>query len=100
MMNRINEELKLNNKIKTDFIKFLSGIFDRHEGDHYFPWSDIDRYLIAYGESNNSEFIKTNIKKIQDELINEFDNINIHNPTPQKYINDLFKKYFGDDCFN
>lgn len=68
---KTNEEF-LNNarvEIKIDLIKWLLNVFDTYEGDYYFPWNNIDSWIRIYEEENNSEYIKTKIKKIQNKLI-------------------------------
>ena len=57
-------------EIKTDLLKWLSIVFDTYEGDYYFPWNNIDTWIRVYDEVNNSEYIKSVVKKIQEELIN------------------------------
>jgi hypothetical protein len=57
-------------EIKTDLLKWLSSVFDTYEGDYYFPWNNIDTWIRVYDEVNNSEYIKSVVKKIQEELIN------------------------------
>ena len=57
-------------EIKTDILKWLSSVFDTYEGDYYFPWNNIDTWIRVYDEVNNSEYIKSVVKKIQEELIN------------------------------
>jgi hypothetical protein len=59
-------------------------IFDTYNGDYYFPWEKIDKYILNYDETNNSERIKSGIKKIQLKLINKQGDI--------KY---LFESEFG-----
>ena len=56
-------------EIKIDLLKWLSNVFDTYEGDFYFPWDNIDNWIKIYEETNNSEYIKSRIKKIQTELI-------------------------------
>ncbi len=68
---KINEEF-LNTKkieIKIDLLKWLSNVFDTYEGDFYFPWNNIDNWIKIYEETNNSDYIKNKVKKIQIELI-------------------------------
>ena len=55
--------------IKIELLKWLSSVFDTYEGDYYFPWNNIDKWIKVYDEVNNSEYIKDRIKKIQMELI-------------------------------
>lgn len=57
-------------EIKTDLLKWLSSVFDTYEGDYYFPWNNIDTWIRVYDEVNNSEYIKSVVKRIQEELIN------------------------------
>jgi hypothetical protein len=71
----INEEfLNFNDsnkiEIKIDLLKWLSSVFDTYEGDYYFPWDNIDAWIRVYDEVNNSEYIKSVVKRIQEELIN------------------------------
>jgi len=71
----INEEfLNFNDsnkiEIKIDLLKWLSSVFDTYEGDYYFPWDNIDTWIRVYDEVNNSEYIKSVVKRIQEELIN------------------------------
>jgi hypothetical protein len=73
-------------KVDTGLLKWLSLIFDTYN-DFYFPWDKIDKYILTYNEMDNSEYIKTEIKKIQLGLIDGFE------------INNLFKKHFGVDLF-
>jgi hypothetical protein len=70
-MMEINEEFlnKPEIKIKTDLLKWLSSVFDTYEGDFYFPWNSIDDWIKIYDETNNSEYIKSRVRKIQNELI-------------------------------
>ena len=66
-MMEINEEFLNTPKIeiKKDLLKWLSSVFDTYEGDFYFPWNNIDNWIKIYDETNNSEYIKIRIKKIQ-----------------------------------
>ena len=71
---KVNEFLNVDGsedktEIKTDLLKWLSGVFDSYEGDYYFPWDNIDNWIKIYDEVSNSEYIKNVVKKIQEELI-------------------------------
>jgi len=71
----INEEfLNFNDsnkiEIKIDLLKWLSSVFDTYDGDYYFPWENIDVWIRVYDEVNNSEYIKSVVKRIEEELIN------------------------------
>lgn len=83
----LNEFLKSENYSDIDLglLKWLSILFDTFNGDYYFPWKDIDFYILTYNEINNSEYIKKGIRNIQLKFIEE----NGGN------INELFEKEFN-----
>lgn len=62
-------ENRIKIQIKTDLLKWLSSVFDTYEDDFYFPWDNIDSWIEIYGETKNSEYIKSRVEKIQNELI-------------------------------
>ena len=70
---KTNEEFLDNSKVEVnvDLLKWLLNVFDTYEGDFYFPWDNIDSWIKIYEEVNNSEYIKSKIKKIQNKLIQE-----------------------------
>lgn len=82
---RTNEELIIDRKeISKDLLKWLSMVFDTYNGDYYFPWNKIDKYILTHNEVHNSERIKSGIRNIQLKLINNGGN-----------IEDLFEKEFN-----
>lgn len=65
---KTNEEFIIK-EISTDLLKWLSMLFDTYNGDYYFPWNKIDKYILAHNEVHNSERIKSGVKNIQLKLI-------------------------------
>jgi hypothetical protein len=81
---KTNEEFIVRKNISTDLLKWLSMLFDTYNDDFYFPWKNIDKYILAHDEAHNSERIKRGIKNIQSRFINGENNIDL-----------LFQEEFG-----
>lgn len=81
---KTNEEFIVRKNISTDLLKWLSMLFDTYNDDFYFPWKNIDKYILAHDEVHNTESIKKSIKNIQLRLINGENDIDL-----------LFQEEFG-----